>query len=49
MTASQIEVNNKELTEFCRRNSVRRLSLFGPLTERFFGIQRCGRVGGVPA
>jgi len=36
MTAGQIEVNNKELSEFCRRNSVKRLSLFGSvLTERF--------------
>ena len=36
MTAGQIEVNNKGLAEFCQRNSVRRLSLFGSvLTERF--------------
>jgi len=31
-----IEVNHRELDEFCRRNSIRRLSLFGSvLTERF--------------
>lgn len=35
MTAA-IAIDNKELSEFCRRNSVRRLSLFGSvLTERF--------------
>jgi len=35
MTAA-IEVNRQELDEFCRRNSIRRLSLFGSvLTERF--------------
>jgi predicted nucleotidyltransferase len=31
-----VEVNRQELIEFCRRNSVRRLALFGSvLTERF--------------
>ncbi|MGA3040233.1 MAG: nucleotidyltransferase domain-containing protein [Bryobacteraceae bacterium] len=31
-----ISVDNEELAEFCRRNSVRRLALFGSvLTERF--------------
>ena len=35
MTAA-VEVNRQELIEFCRRNSVRRLALFGSvLTERF--------------
>ena len=35
MTAA-IALNHQELSEFCRRNSVRRLSLFGSvLTERF--------------
>jgi len=35
MTAA-VESNRQELVEFCRRNSVRRLSLFGSvLTERF--------------
>jgi predicted nucleotidyltransferase len=36
MMVRQIEVNHRELSEFCRRNSVKRLSLFGSvLTERF--------------
>jgi hypothetical protein len=36
MTADRIEVSHKELDEFCRRNSIRRLALFGSvLTERF--------------
>lgn len=36
MTTGHIEVSHKELDEFCRRNSIRRLSLFGSvLTERF--------------
>jgi uncharacterized protein len=36
MMVSRIGVNNKELVEFCRRHSIRRLSLFGSvLTERF--------------
>jgi predicted nucleotidyltransferase len=36
MTAVQIGIDNRELSEFCRSNSIRRLSLFGSvLTERF--------------
>ena len=36
MRAGQIEVSHKELFEFCRGNSIRRLALFGSvLTERF--------------
>jgi predicted nucleotidyltransferase len=36
MTAGRIEVNHKELDEFCRRNPIRRLALFGSvLTARF--------------
>jgi predicted nucleotidyltransferase len=36
MTVDRIEVSHKELDEFCRRNSIRRLALFGSvLTERF--------------
>ena len=36
MTTGQIEVDQKELFEFCERNSIRRLSLFGSvLTEQF--------------
>jgi len=32
----QVEVNRAELAEFCRRNSIERLALFGSvLTERF--------------
>ncbi|HUE22496.1 MAG TPA: nucleotidyltransferase domain-containing protein [Bryobacteraceae bacterium] len=31
-----VEVNRQQLAEFCRKNSIRRLSLFGSvLTERF--------------
>ena len=36
MTAGRIDVSHKELEEFCRRNSIRRLALFGSvLTARF--------------
>jgi predicted nucleotidyltransferase len=36
MTAGQIELKHQELFEFCRRNSIRRLALFGSvLTARF--------------
>jgi predicted nucleotidyltransferase len=35
MTA-EIDINRQELSEFCRANSIRKLSLFGSvLTERF--------------
>lgn len=36
MAAAQIPVPEREIAEFCRRNDVRKLSLFGSvLTERF--------------
>jgi len=36
MTAPPLEISQEAVAEFCRRNSVRRLALFGSvLTERF--------------
>lgn len=36
MTVGQIEARPAEIAEFCRKNSIRRLALFGSvLTERF--------------
>jgi predicted nucleotidyltransferase len=36
MTAGRIEVNHKELDEFCRRNPIRRLALFGSVLTACF-------------
>ena len=37
MTAYPIEIPRERLTEFCRRHSIRRLSLFGSILRGDFG------------
>lgn len=37
--ASQIPVNKEQIAEFCRRNHIRRLSLFGSVLRADFNTQ----------